>query len=106
MAPLLIKREIGDKMNIDTQKTTAQEDKPLTRTDVERMLHDVGSSDKLILHRENMAGIDLRRFNLARADLSEADLTRAVLSGADLKGAYLRGAYLLLAEKALNPLHT
>ena len=86
-------------MNINTQETKVQRDQPLTRTDIERILHDIGSSNKLTLQRENMANIDLKGFRLSGADLSGAnlsgaDLTLANLSGANLSGANLSGANL------------
>ncbi len=81
-------------MNIDVQGMTAQRDKPLTRADVERLLDEVGSSDKLNLSGRNMAGIDLASFRLTGADLRGADLRGADLRGADLSGARLIAANL------------
>ena len=46
-------------MNFDVQGITAQRDKPLMRADLERLLDEVGSSDKLNVSGRNMAGIDL-----------------------------------------------
>jgi len=40
-------------MNFDVQEITAHKDKPLTRADVERLLDQVGSSDKLNLSGRN-----------------------------------------------------
>jgi len=62
-------------MNIDTQRQTDKEDKPLTRADVERLLDEAGSSDKLNLSGRNLNRIDLTNFNLAGASLSGADLS-------------------------------
>jgi hypothetical protein len=42
-------------MNIDIHDKVDKEDKPLTRTDVERFLLEAGSSDKLNLSGRNMA---------------------------------------------------
>jgi hypothetical protein len=81
-------------MNIDVQGITAQGDRPLTRADVERLLHEVGSSNILNLSGQNMAGIDLVKFRLMGTDLSDANLSGANLSGANLSGANLREADL------------
>ena len=42
-------------MNIDRHGKVDKEDKPLTRTDVERFLLEAGSSDKLNLSGRNLA---------------------------------------------------
>ena len=72
-------------MNIDTQIRTDKEDKPLTRADVERLLDEAGSSDKLNLSywnlkEVNLAGLDLHGANLRGANLSGANLSLALLS--------------------------
>jgi uncharacterized protein YjbI with pentapeptide repeats len=96
-------------MNTDTQKQTSKEDKPLTRADVKRLLHEAGSSDKLNLSgRTFLEGIDLTNLILRGANLREADLRganligaqlqRADLSGANLQRANLSGAQLRLAN--------
>jgi len=77
-------------MNIDTEKDTDRRDKPLTRTDVEHLLKEAGSSSNLNLHGENLMGADL-----SDLDLSGANLSRAKLNGADLSGANLSGALQL-----------
>ena len=74
-------------MNIDAQRQTDKEDKPLTRADVERFLQEVGSPDKLDLSGRNLIEIDLMNFNLTRAKLFEANLTGADLSNATLREA-------------------
>jgi uncharacterized protein YjbI with pentapeptide repeats len=76
-------------MDIDVQRITAQRDKPLTRADIERLLHEVGSSNKLNLSSQNMVGIDLAKFKLTGADLSGADLSGAGLRGTNLSGAIM-----------------
>src|SRR5438552_3736030 len=81
-------------MSIDVHSKVDKEDKPLTRADVERLLHEVESSDKLNLSGQNLEGIDLRSFKLAQSDLRGAELRGADLRGVDLWGADLRGANL------------
>lgn len=86
-------------MGVDTQNKTDQEDKPLTRADVEHFLHEAGSPEKLNLTGRNLRGVDLKHFNLAGATLREAnlngaDLRNATIREADLNGANLRGAKL------------
>ena len=85
-------------MNIDTQRQNDKEDKPLTKADVKRFLHEVGSPDKLNLSRMNLMGIDLSGFNLSNSNLFGAKLRGANLSGADLLGANLSEADLLAAK--------
>lgn len=79
-------------MNTDVHSITDKEDKPLTRAEVETLLHEAGSSDKLRLTGLNLKGIDLTNFNLTRANLSGANLSGANLSGANLSGANLSEA--------------
>src|SRR6266487_946130 len=81
-------------MNIDTQRQTDKEDNPLTKADVKRFLHEVGSPDKLNLSRMNLMGVDLSGFNLSNANLSNANLSNANLSGANLSGVNLSEAKL------------
>lgn len=96
-------------MSVDTQSETAQADRPLTRADVEHLITQVGSSERLNLHGRNLQGADLSRFDLHGADLSVTDLRssdltqanlqavnlhQANLSGARITGAQLWGAYL------------
>ena len=93
-------------MNIDVHSKVDQEDKPLTRADVEDLLRKAGSPDKLDLsgrnlsqinlagfnlERVNLSGTSLREANLSRANLSRANLSRANLFGANLSGANLSG---------------
>jgi Pentapeptide repeats (8 copies) len=79
-------------MSINTGEKTAKEDNPLTRTDVERLLREVGSSNRLDLSGRNLKGIDLAYLNLKGANLSGANLDDANLSGANLDDANLSGA--------------
>jgi uncharacterized protein YjbI with pentapeptide repeats len=85
-------------MNINLNANTGQEDKPLTRADIEHLLQKVGSSDKLILKHRNLIKIDLHKFSLHKTDLSGANLSEANLSGANLSGANLSGANLSFAD--------
>lgn len=90
-------------MNIATQRQTDQEDKPLTRADVERLVQEAGSPDELDLSGKNLRGIDLTHINLAGANLKGAvligaDLRNATLKDANLREALLRGANLTGAD--------
>ncbi len=77
-----------------TTGTYDKTDQPLTREDVERLLQQAGSPDKLNLSGMNLRGIDLSGFNLAGANLTGADLTGADLTGANLTQAFLVDANL------------
>jgi hypothetical protein len=46
-------------IDINVHGKTDRADKPLTRVDVEYLLHQVGSPEKLDLSKANMTGIDL-----------------------------------------------
>ncbi len=96
-------------MTVDTQGEIEQADRPLTRADVERLLEEAGSSDRLNLQGKNLRGadlssLDLHGADLSRADLRDADLThanleevnfhQANLTNAKLADAHLWGAYL------------
>ena len=76
-------------IGVQGRAKTDLEDKPLTREDVEQLLQEAGSSDKLDLSARNLRGINLAGFDLVRVYL-----TKANLNGADLRGIFLRGANL------------
>ncbi len=81
-------------------------DEPLTREDVERLLQEAGSSAKLVLQDRNLGGIDLSGLDLSSAnfdgaDLSGANLSRANLSRIRLDFANLSGADLSYADLGL-----
>lgn len=102
-------------MTTGIQTQIAQEDKPLTRADVEQLLREVGSSDKLNLSGRNLSGIDLASFslrgatlrnvNLHQAELFRADLSETDLSGANLSEAYLSGTILAKANLTTTALY-
>lgn len=78
-------------------------DTAVTRTDVARLLEEVGSPEQLDVSGQNLQGISLVNFNLRGSNLSqarlcEANLCGANLSRADLHGADLRGTYLCWAD--------
>ncbi len=86
---------------VQQQATTA--DTAVTRTDLVRLLEEVGSPEQLDVSGQNLQGITLMNFNLRGSNLSqaricEANLCGANLSKADLHGADLRGAYLCWAD--------
>ncbi len=88
-------------MPVQQQANTA--DTAVTRTDVVRLLEEVGSPEKLDVSGQNLQGINLMNFNLRGSNLSqaricEANLCGANLSKADLHGADLRGTYLCWAD--------
>lgn len=85
-------------MDIDEQIKTDKEDKPLTRADVERLLQEVGSSERLSLRNKNLKNINLAHFDLTKADLREAILEGAILVGANLSKTNLSRADLSLAD--------
>src|SRR2546421_332322 len=85
-------------MVIDTQRQTDREDKPLTRTEVYKLLQEAGGSDRLILNDQNLRDIDLTNFDLKRAKLIRARISRAKLSGVDLNGVDLNGVDLSGAD--------
>ena len=70
------------------------EDHSLNREDVEGLLLEAGSTDKLNLSNRNLRGIDFSNFDLTRANLSGANLSGANLSGANLLWVNLLGANL------------
>ncbi|GHO98546.1 hypothetical protein KSF_085940 [Reticulibacter mediterranei] len=83
---------------------------PLTRSDVERLLVEVGGSQNLYLAGRDLQEIDLAGMHLEYADLSrvklqQADLRIADLQGANLQGANLQGANLLGANLLGANLH-
>ncbi len=69
-------------------------DQPLTREDVEQLLQQEGSPDKLNLSGMNLRGIDLSGLNLSAAMIGGANLSNANLSAANLNGADLSRANL------------
>jgi hypothetical protein len=78
-------------------------DTAVTRTDIVRLLQEVGSPEQLDVSGQDLRGIDLLNFNLKGANLSraricEANLCGANLSKADLHGADLSGTYLCWAD--------
>ncbi len=81
-------------MSIDVQGETGRNERPLTREDVEQLLQQAGSPDKLNLSGMNLQEIDLRGFNLAGVNLRGATLTKANLFDANLSGAILAKANL------------
>jgi Pentapeptide repeats (8 copies) len=75
----------------------------ITRTDVVRLLQEVGCPEQLDVSGQDLRGISLMNCNLRGANLSqarvcEANLCGARLSKADLHGADLRGTYLSWAD--------
>jgi len=90
-------------MTIQIQQEGNTAEQALTRTDVVRLLEEVGSPDQLDVSGQNLRGIDLLQCNLKGATMSharigEANLCGANLSMADLHGADLRGTYLCWAD--------
>lgn len=80
-----------------------QEQRPLVRSDVERLLREARNAEQVDLSGHNLQAItlvnsDLRRVNLSLANLREANLCGANLAGADLHGARLSETYLSWAN--------
>ncbi len=85
------------------QQKTTNADTAVTRTDVLRLLQEVGCPEQLDVSGQDVRGISLMNCNLRGANLSqarvcEANLCGAKLSKADLHGADLRGTYLCWAD--------
>src|SRR6266699_2651104 len=85
-------------MTIPVQQQANHTGTALTRTDVMRLLQDVGSPEQLDVSGQNLSGI-----NLMNCDLRGANLSQANVHGADLRGTYLcwadlRGANLCEAD--------
>lgn len=76
------------------QQKANNADTTVTRTDVVRLLQEVGDTRKLDLSGQNLRGINLMNFNLRGANLSEAQISEANLCGANLSQADLHGADL------------
>jgi uncharacterized protein YjbI with pentapeptide repeats len=88
-------------MPVQQQVTTAGT--AVTRTDVVRLLQEVGCPEQLDVSGQDLQGIALMNFdlsgsNLSQARICEANLCGANLSRADLHGADLRGTYLCWAD--------
>jgi hypothetical protein len=103
MHALLTKRMKESAMTMSVQQEVNTADTAMTRTDVVRLLEEVGSPEQLDVSGQNLRGIDLLQFNLKGAHMSqaricEANLCGANLSTADLHGADLRGTYLCWAD--------
>jgi uncharacterized protein YjbI with pentapeptide repeats len=103
MHALLTERMKESAMMMSVQQEVNTADTAMTRTDVVRLLEEVGSPEQLDVSGQNLRGIDLLQFNLMGAHMSqaricEANLCGANLSTADLHGADLRGTYLCWAD--------
>src|SRR6266566_4594660 len=90
-------------MTMPMQQKTTNADTAVTRTDVLRLLQEVGCPEQLDVSGQDVRGISLMNCNLSGANLSqarvcEANLCGAKLSKADLHGADLRGTYLCWAD--------
>src|SRR6266567_2293032 len=90
-------------MTMPMQQKTTNADTAVTRTDVLRLLQEVGCPEQLDVSGQDVRGISLMNCNLRGANLSqarvcEANLCGAKLSEADLHGADLRGADLSWAS--------
>ena len=90
-------------MTMRIQQNPNQAQPPLMRTDVERLLQEVGSPEQLDLSGQNLRSISLINGNLMGASLSQAIICEANLCGtnlskADLHGADLHGTYLCWAN--------
>jgi hypothetical protein len=72
----------------ESEREPPEQEKPLSRADVVRLIKDQGGP----------VGLDLREANLENANLNELDLHRADLSHANLQSATLRSANLERAE--------
>jgi uncharacterized protein YjbI with pentapeptide repeats len=90
-------------MTIPVQQKANHADTALRRTDVVRLLQDVGSPEQLDVSGQNIREINLMNCNLQGANLSQASICAANLCGtnlskANLHGADLRETYLCWAD--------
>ncbi len=83
-------------MQVQRKVNTA--DTVVTRTDIVRLLQEVGSPEQLDVSGQNLRGIDLLNFNLKGANISHARICEANLCGANLSKADLHGADLCWAD--------
>src|SRR6266702_2042556 len=81
-------------MTIPAQQKANHAATARTRTDVVRLLQDVGSPEQLDVSGQNLRGINLMNCNLWGANLSQASACEANLCWANLCEADLRGANL------------
>lgn len=75
-----------------------EEEKPLTREDVVKLIEEHGGPEGLDLSGRNLDGIDLSKLNLAGIDLHSATLTNANFGATILAGANLVMANLIAAN--------
>jgi len=99
----IVRSKGGYTMTIRVQQSVNQEQVPLVRTAIERLLQEAGSTEHLDLSGQHLQGVtlvnsDLRGANLSLADLHEANLCGANLAKVDLHGARLSHTYLSWAN--------
>jgi hypothetical protein len=82
----------------EPEREPPEEQKPLTREDVLRLIEEHGGPRGLDLREANLQGARLSQANLQGADLSSANLQGANLRRAELQGATLAGANLQEAD--------
>jgi pentapeptide repeat protein len=90
-------------VTMPVQQKVNHTDTAIARTDVVRLLQEVGSPEQLDVSGQDLRGISLMNFNLRGANMSQARLCEANLCGAnlcraDLHGADLRGTSLCWAD--------
>ncbi len=90
-------------MTLPAQQQASNANTAVTRTDLVRLLQEVGSPEQLDVSGQNLRGINLMNCNLRGANLSqvrgcEATLCGANLSHADLHGADLSGTCVCWAD--------
>jgi len=75
-----------------------EEQKPLTREDVLRLIEEHGGPEGLDLSQRNLREADLSEVDLHGANFQEADLRHANLQEASLSGTHLPGGHLYRAN--------
>jgi uncharacterized protein YjbI with pentapeptide repeats len=90
-------------ITMPVQQNTTNADTAIMRTDVVRLLQEVGCPEQLDVSGQDLRGIslmncNLRGVNMSQARVCEVNLCGAQLSKADLHGADLRGTYLCWAD--------
>jgi len=96
---MLAERMKRSAIAMPVHQNTTNADTAIMRTDVVRLLQEVGCPEQLDVSGQDVRGIslmncNLRGVNMSQARVCEANLCGARLSKADLHGADLRGVHL------------
>src|SRR6266566_303953 len=106
---MLAERMKRSAIAMPVHQNTTNADTAIMRTDVVRLLQEVGCPEQLDVSGQDVRGIslmncNLRGVNMSQARVCEANLCGARLSKADLHGADLRGTDLCWADLSWSSL--